>query len=1677
MTGTLSTDETDTALAALSEVALSGSAFAPADIRAAYDAGRFGEALALGGGPDALRRWPGAEGRVLAARLAMRLGAPRLCQALSFRAHRDAPDDDDAAYYFAALLFGRRGAWHTLRWLRRRGARSSPWLRSLEGRCLAGLRDFERAEPLLEEAARALPDEPWLEVERITGVLTLRDRREAALAAAEALGRRAPELRPALHQRAQLLSSLGRLEEAHALLAESPTAEPSYELLSHRAELAFGLGRYADTEEDLVAAMETAALLEPAVRRALCARAAEAAYLRRAHRRAAKWAAEAGREVGGPFAEALARLEDGVLPPRVCLNEVPHVRQHHVTCAPASLCSVAAYHGDPQDQRAIADAITYAGTPLWAQRRWAEERGYLVRELDVTLEAARALIDAGLPFVLSTFGTVDGHAQVVIGYDEARRSLLVRDPSVTELVELRADFLEQQAWSGPHGMVFAPDAHAAALASLRLPGGEDLEARHRLSFALSKHDVPAAREALRSLEARASDPEARPVHLWSARLELARYEGRRDDVLEALDALLALHPDARSWVLQRGEALRGRGSRASLLAYWREHVNDGDPALLESLAEELRTEPAHRDEAARLLRRALWLRPTSGMAHHVLADLEVDRAGDLEEAVEQYRFAACLSFANEHFADAYFHHARLVGREAEALALLERRVEDAPDHSTAPAQTLIAAYADRGNPERGIELVQRLAERRPDDAELCLVAAHAALDAGDEEAAARWLARAERGPSPLGALEGARARLARHRGDLSAALEASLRVLEVLPFDLGALIRHASLLDDARGPEAAVAFLDERHRRTPDDRDLTAELCIRLRGHDDARARELLRSQVERQPQDMWSHRELSLALAREGHLDEAIRHAEATVERFAEDASARSILGGLLEQAGEHERARQALRRAVELHIDDVHAIERLGRLHGDPERTREDARFVLDLLERRTSRGPGLVEAALLARVLPHEERTSRLGRLLERCGHRPDAWEAVARAEVDAGALDEALAHVDEALARFPSWTILKALRAEVLRTLGRFDEAEAAWREALASAPGWSHARLGLAASLERAGSFDEAAEVLEEGVRRAPKDISLRTALARILHRRGDGAAAFELLLGVLKVGLDRHDAFSDLDALARELGRERELEAALRDEIAAAPQRAMPWLRLAQLASHRDRVDERLDALRRALELDPRFFDAADLLAETLAFAGRLDEALAACPPRGWVGPQPIAMRGRRAWVLARRGELEEAIRASESLLAESPAYAWGRRNLCDWLDHLGRKREFHTHAEELVAQAPTVGLHHVYLADARTAIGDTAGARVAYARALELDPRNSYPATRLLDLQLEGADVEGARETLAKVAHTLGPGEADALTVRVEVAASREPEALAALERLLRSRANQQTMEGAAELLVRSPFRRGALAAMEAALLRDDVPAAERLGFTWANVRHRAAPRGATRILRHRERLGPAGVTAVSVFLERMADGRSTLRLAWLWLRHRRWLRRHAETWASFGYALRRLGWASACARWLADWEGRVGVQRWMLLHLVVALWMLRRPQAARPVVDAALALPSDGSLDAHPAWRAFEDAIDGDARRVEPELELLQLDSAQVEGGLVPMVEALAAAERLSPDATARELADALSEPLDDAARWVHDFPELRAPWDATLRRALRHRFFLVRWWLREVVLPRPQ
>ena len=94
----------------------------------------------------------------------------------------------------------------------------------------------------------------------------------------------------------------------------------------------------------------------------------------------------------------------------------------------------------------MAEAICYDGTPSYSERSWAEGEGYRVREFTVTWEAAVALIDRGLPFTLSTTEVLSAHAQAVVGYEELRRTLILRDPFVYHLREaVIPNFLDRYA--------------------------------------------------------------------------------------------------------------------------------------------------------------------------------------------------------------------------------------------------------------------------------------------------------------------------------------------------------------------------------------------------------------------------------------------------------------------------------------------------------------------------------------------------------------------------------------------------------------------------------------------------------------------------------------------------------------------------------------------------------------------------------------------------------------------------------------------------------------------------------------------------------------------------------------------------------------------------------------------------------------------------------------------------------------------------------------------------------------------------------------------------------------------------------------------------------------------------------------------------------------------------------
>ncbi len=172
-------------------------------------------------------------------------------------------------------------------------------------------------------------------------------------------------------------------------------------------------------------------------------------------------AAESAEQVSGSFYTDFAvRLRSPEIPRRRVRLPFQFILQGHNTCGPATLAAITAYWGGGVAQHEIVAAISYDGTNDHNERRWCEENGFAAREFTVTWEAARRLLDAGIPFALATVEVDSAHLQAVIGYDEVRESLIIQDPGEPSFREVPAkEFLAEYVLTGPRGMAWCrPDA-------------------------------------------------------------------------------------------------------------------------------------------------------------------------------------------------------------------------------------------------------------------------------------------------------------------------------------------------------------------------------------------------------------------------------------------------------------------------------------------------------------------------------------------------------------------------------------------------------------------------------------------------------------------------------------------------------------------------------------------------------------------------------------------------------------------------------------------------------------------------------------------------------------------------------------------------------------------------------------------------------------------------------------------------------------------------------------------------------------------------------------------------------------------------------------------------------------------------------------------------------------------
>ena len=362
-----------------------------APVRDAIQRGQYLEAHGILSALGSPLEWDSVPARILAGRLAVQLGAPRLGRYLHMTAYRDHPAHPEAIYYQARTRLERLGPWAAWEFMQGHPdwSDASPDLRSdwlgLSAFVVSRFRDFGRAEEFLRRAEEeANRDRAWLHVER-AAVLEQAERYDDALASAKHAFEIQPFYRPAVQALAHIHQVRGSDDEAIQLLEDANNHLQAGLLAAHLGGLYLERGDAQTCLKWLRRYEELSPLLEPEMREWVAARRADAACLVGDYAEAKAQAANAGNEF---YTDLAARLE-GELPPAA--PSVVRVDRGNIFASrwPKGLHPVerlAAFFG-PVAGPAFRAGPPSDGLPDPAERSWLETRGFTVREATATFEA------------------------------------------------------------------------------------------------------------------------------------------------------------------------------------------------------------------------------------------------------------------------------------------------------------------------------------------------------------------------------------------------------------------------------------------------------------------------------------------------------------------------------------------------------------------------------------------------------------------------------------------------------------------------------------------------------------------------------------------------------------------------------------------------------------------------------------------------------------------------------------------------------------------------------------------------------------------------------------------------------------------------------------------------------------------------------------------------------------------------------------------------------------------------------------------------------------------------------------------------------------------------------------------------------------------------------------------
>jgi tetratricopeptide (TPR) repeat protein len=1555
-------------------------------IQELYDDGLALQAYELGKKHAPLEMWLPAEGQVLAGRLAMQLGGPRLGTWLHRRAFRAAPGSAEACYYYGLAVAHRLGSFAAWRWMNRRltlpGSPppdiESAWY-ALIGNVASALRDFETANTWMAHAREAAPESAWVRVCEAS-LREMEDRYDDAVALAQEAMALKPWFRPAVQSAAHLMTLKGREEEALALLREANGRLQNGPMVAQQYALEMELRDYPAASKSLDRYEQLSPLVEKPGREWLAAQRADVAY----YLGDIEAAIAHGRLSGQEYWKTIAdRLENPAhAEGKKVLLPVGFVRQHHVTCVPATLTAISHFWSTPADHLQVAEEICYSGTSHYHERKWARDHGWTPREFSVTEQSARALIDRGIPFTFTTIDPSNAHLQAIIGYDERRGTLSVRDPYFRNSGEaLAAKLLERYRAHGPRGMALLPTSEFKRLEGLELPDAGLWDKLHELDGALDNHRREIAGMIVQEMENEA------PQHRLAleARRRLAIYDGNPADQLAVISELAAQFPKNQTLQHERLALMREQSHREERLAIYERLLTEKEthPIFWQQYAQELRPDARRHGDAIWRLKRAIRRWPGEAANYYILANIYWDHRR-FEEALELYHFAACLGDKNEAFMESYFRAALWFKRTEQVLALLRDRVARFGKLSSRPVMSLASALVDLERTNEAFAALESGMATRPDDGDLQLYAADLLFNSSTEHLAkAKALLAKAKEKAPRAQWLRMAAKLQRVEGRMREALALWQEVLALQPLAIDAHRAVARLLAETEGPSEALKHLARAADQHPHLYPLHQMWAEWVRDEPAEAREDVLRRVAAAFPHDAWIHRELGFFLADRRRLQEAQQAAEAAERLEPVNQSMALLKVSILRHKNQLTEARHVLEETIKLAVDNDYVIRELMELCATLEERRAALALVKQELVRQVTFGDGLLSYRQQASgTLDPAEL---LALLQDALADRPDlwhAWSATIQQLLAMNRLDEAWSLVQQATEQFPLLPRLWLDRAAVARAQ-QCGEAEL---EALQAAyrinPRWNTAVQALAGYWQRKADYTAARELLERAVAREPLDGMLRGLWAEALWRDGQRDLALTQLQYLVQVdpGLER--AWDLIAEWSAELGCPEKALESVRDLTQRRGGEPRSWLMLAKFLAKTEQYDERLAALDKAIELAPRLADAHDMRAHCLASARRWDKALVACEPAVFGNHPPPELRWRAAWIEVQREDVKAAVARLREVVSEEPRYYPGWSLLADCYAKLENNEAYLEAAEALVRLSPQYEVSYGYLGEALHRGGNVARAMEAYTRAFSINPQYEFAGNALFDLQVERGEMAAASETIARLRGHSESHYVLAREARLAALLDDAPRASALIIRLATEPTEgPQALRGAVHALVEAKHALDAERALETALKQPE--ANWEAAREWVRLR---LERGDTvwgpRLQALLQENQQAGERATYAYVESLLKANQAAILRQFVSANERWLKSNDYTWGAVAYAVTGIRDFQLSARWTSDWRTRAGAQPWMLVNAAEGLRALGQIDEARAVSEAALAQAADNGTPLHQLWLASDAASAGDAR-----------------------------------------------------------------------------------------------